>query len=169
MKLLYLLRHAKSSWEDERLPDHDRPLAPRGKRDARRMGAWMRRHGVAPSLALCSSAVRAMNTLERLGQVVPDGTAPRIEDDLYGVTATALLERLRRVPEPTPSVLIVGHNPGLHELANTLAIRGNDLDRLRAKLPTGALVALAIPIDAWQDLRRESAEVTSFVTPKDVE
>lgn len=168
MKLLYLLRHAKSSWADERLPDHDRPLAPRGKRDARRMGDWMREHNVAPSLVLCSPAVRAVSTLERLGKVVHDGTPPRIEEDLYGATAAALIDRLRRVPEPTPSVLVVGHNPGLHELANTLAVRGAKLARLRAKLPTCGLVALALPVDSWDDVQEATAELASFVTPKDL-
>src|SRR5579859_6192443 len=108
MKLLYLLRHAKSSWADEHLPDHDRPLAPRGRRDARRVGDWMRQHNVSPSLVLCSSAVRAVSTFEQLGKVVADGTPLHVEDDLYGTTATTLLGRLRLVPELVPSVLIVG-------------------------------------------------------------
>ena len=98
MHTLHLLRHAKSSWDDETLDDHERPLAPRGVRDARRMGAYLRDLPVQPQLVLCSSAVRTRQTLELIEL---DGDQDvQFEDGLYGASADALLGRLRRLTDP---------------------------------------------------------------------
>jgi phosphohistidine phosphatase len=97
---LFLLRHAKSSW-DEPLAGHDRPLAPRGCKAAKRIGAHVRREQIRVALVLCSSARRARETLDL---VAPPGEV-RIEHELYGATAAELLERLRRVPDDVDAVM----------------------------------------------------------------
>src|SRR5579864_3364127 len=102
-KHLHLLRHAKSSWDQPGLADHDRPLAPRGRRAAEAIARHLRASGVAPALILCSSARRAQETLARLGL---SGTVS-IERGLYGASSEALLERLRAVPDEVPSALVI--------------------------------------------------------------
>jgi phosphohistidine phosphatase len=163
VKRLFLLRHAKSSWEDEDLPDHDRPLAPRGRKAAKRIAKHLRSEGIAPALVLCSSSRRTRETLDRIGL---DGDV-RIERDLYGASASQLLERLRRVPDSTDSVMLIGHNPAVQELALELAGGGERLPDVERKFPTCALATLTLP-DSWDDLRAGSAELVAFVRPKDL-
>src|SRR4051794_26437716 len=120
MKRLYLLRHAKSSWKDPGLADHDRPLAGRGRRAAKAVARHLREQGIDPELVLCSTARRARETLERLEPALGRG-AVRVEPVLYGADAGALLEHLRGVSDAVGSVLVIGHNPGLQRLALGLA------------------------------------------------
>lgn len=166
MTRLYLLRHAKSSWDEPGLADRDRPLAPRGRRAAERMAEHLRAEGIRPDIVLCSPALRARRTLEivrpSLGE--PEVT---VEDALYGIDADALLGRLRELPEGTDAAMVVGHNPTLQDLALDLAGEGEDLPRLREKLPTGALLALAFE-GAWHDLGPGTARLGSFVSPRDL-
>ncbi len=161
---LYLLRHAKSSWEDPRLPDHDRPLAPRGRRAARRLGDHLRGTAAGePALVLCSSAARARETLELLDLRAPVS----VEPELYGASSQRLLERLRRVPAALPSLLLVGHNPGIEELALLVAAEGPLRTAVATKFPTGALATLAFE-GGWDGLRRGGGEIAAFVRPRDL-
>lgn len=155
MSRLYLLRHAKSSWKDASLPDHDRPLAPRGRRASKAIGRYLRDQDVVPELVLCSSAKRARQTLERLG---PAGLDARIEPELYGASAHELLARLRSVPEQVGSVMLIGHNPAMQQLAYELA-------GLDDKFPTAALATLEC--SGWRTL--EHAELVDFVRPRELE
>ncbi|MET1010471.1 MAG: histidine phosphatase family protein, partial [Gaiellaceae bacterium] len=99
MKRLHILRHAKSSWDDEGLPDHERPLAPRGEKAAARIADHVRSGSVAPDLVLCSTAVRARQTLAALLPVLPGDVEILLEDDLYGASLDSLIERLREVDD----------------------------------------------------------------------
>src|SRR5262245_5412800 len=121
MKRLYLLRHAKSSWDDESLADHDRPLSARGRRAADAIGTYLREHGIEPELILCSSSTRTRETLARIGL---DG---EIERDLYGASASELLARVSELPPSLGSVMLIGHNPGMHDLA--LGLTGEPADK----------------------------------------
>ena len=163
MKRLFLLRHAKSSWDDADLADRDRPLAPRGRRAAGVMARHLRDEEISPSLVLCSPARRTRETLEA---VDPSGEV-RIEDELYGASEAELLERLRRVPEAIESVMLIGHNPAIQELALGLASRGERLEDVERKFPTGALATLTAP-GAWGELAPGSAELAAFVKPKEL-
>jgi len=167
MMLLYLLRHAKSSWDDAALADHDRPLAPRGRRAAKKMATHVHDTGVQPALVLCSSARRARDTLKRISAVLPKGTEVRIEDRLYGASDQDLLDRLREIRAEVPSVMLVGHNPGLEDLAILLAAP-ESRTRLDAKFPTGALATLAIPGAGWKALEEGTADLVDFVVPKEL-
>ena len=168
MKTIHLLRHAKSSWSDTELADHDRPVAPRGQRDARRLAKHLRQHGIAPALVLCSSARRSRDTLALIARSLPRTTKILVEDELYAAPAEALLQRLGRIPDVLPSALLIGHNPGLQDLALTLAGHGPGLDRLKEGLPTCALVAMRISAPTWRELMPGTAEVIDYVIPRDL-
>ena len=165
MHSLYLLRHAKSSWADPTLPDRERPLAPRGQRDAKRIAEHLVGLGVAPELVLCSSARRTRETLELLEPALGAATVS-LEAGLYGASAGTLLERLRAVPEPVASVMLIGHNPGLEDLALELASSGTELERLGTKFPTAALATLTIGAATWERLSRGDAVLAAYVVPK---
>ena len=169
MKVLYLLRHAKSSWDDPVLSDHERPLAPRGRRAAARIAEHLNREGIRPALILCSSSRRTRQTLELVAAALPDAPT-HVEADLYGAGEGSLLGRLHRLPDTADSVLLVGHNPGLQDLAVALAEGGDaeTLARLRAKMPTGALATLAAPVTRWRDLRPGGGELVAFVVPREL-
>jgi phosphohistidine phosphatase len=169
MHALHLLRHAKSSWADQTLPDHDRPLAPRGLRDAKRIADHLRRLGIAPDLTLCSTARRTRETLALIRPALGDTASVRLESELYGATAETLLERVRAVPEDVASVMLIGHNPGLHDLALLLASTGAGLERLAAKFPTAALATLALPAATWEQLDRGGAVLDAYVVPKELD
>jgi phosphohistidine phosphatase len=158
-KHLALLRHAKSSWDDPDLADHDRPLTSRGRRAATRIGQYMRQTSFVPDLVLCSSATRAGQTLELLRlEAQPEVL---VENEIYAAGAGELLARLRRITDGVDSVLMVGHNPGLHELAITLAD-----DEGMVSFPTAALAELRVPILTWVELRASVANLHAFTTPK---
>ena len=163
MTVLYLLRHAKSSWDDPSLADRERPLAPRGERAADMMGEHLRSKKIAPDIVLCSPAVRARQTLEGLGM---DWDA-RIEPVLYGASEGDLVERLRKLPVDVESVMLIGHNPALEELTLMLAGEGGALGKVHRKYPTGALATLEFDGD-WSSLRPHAARLRSFVRPKDL-
>jgi phosphohistidine phosphatase len=165
MKQLFLVRHAKSSWDDPELPDHDRPLAPRGRRAARLLAEHLGREGITPSLVLCSTARRTRETLEGIAPALGEGTRVQIEDELYAASGQRLLERLRVVEDGAGSVLLIGHNPGVEQLALSLAGSGEKLADVRRKYPTGALATLEFA-GRWSELRPGRAELTGFVTPK---
>lgn len=169
VKLLYLLRHAKSSWDDPALADHERPLAPRGRRAAARIAEHLSSQGIRPALILCSSSRRTRETLEPVAAVLPD-VPTQVEADLYGAGEGTLLERLHRLPGPADSVLLIGHNPGLQDLALALAGGGDaeTLARLRAKMPTAALATLSAPVTRWRDLTPGGAALAAFVVPREL-
>ncbi len=165
MRTLYLLRHAKSSWDDQTLPDRMRPLAPRGRRDAKRIAEHVLELGIAPELVVCSTAERTRETLELVRPSLGTATVS-LEDELYAASADELLERLHAVPDAVTSAMLIGHNPGLQDLALFLASAGPDLQRLEAKFPTAALATLALPETSWSILSRADAELTAYVVPK---
>jgi phosphohistidine phosphatase len=164
-KRLFILRHAKSSWDDPELADHDRPLAPRGRRAATAIGEHMRRERLIPALVHCSSATRARETLERIAPALGDDTTILIEPELYSASAGDLLERLRRLPAMTASALLIGHNPAVQELALMLAAGDPRRAALEGKYPTAGLAVLGFEAD-WSDLDVGAADLVDFVTPK---
>lgn len=166
MKRLFLLRHAKSSWDDPELEDHDRPLAPRGRHGAKRIAAYMRDKDFEPTIVLCSSAVRARKTLELVAPALPEQTAIQIEPSLYHAGSRELMARLRRVPRGAPSVLLIGHNPAMQHLVLILASETEQMEPIREKFPTAALAVLDARIEGWHQLGPGAAILADFVTPK---
>jgi phosphohistidine phosphatase len=169
MKTLFLLRHAKSDREAG-VEDFDRPLARRGREAAARMGAHMRTHDLRPDLILCSSAARASQTaalvLTELGSVPIEHRR-----SLYLASAAGLLREARQTEDAVGSLMLVGHDPGMHNLAIALAGDGDAdvLASLRAKLPTGALVHLAFDESSWRDVAEGEGLLKGFIRPRDLD
>lgn len=166
MSYLLLLRHAKSDWGDPGLTDHDRPLAPRGERAADRMRAHLLANDLQPDLVLCSSSRRTRETLDRLAPAFA-GAEILIEDELYGAGRDELIERLRAVPDEVGTVAVIGHNPGIQDLALDLAGTGDDLARIEEKYPAGALAVLELD-RPWRDLASGRARLVAFVKPREL-
>jgi len=172
MRQLILLRHAKSSWDDPRLPDHARPLNARGRRAAAAIREVMREKGLQPDLVLVSSARRTLQTLEALE---PWDETPLIEplDSLYLAAAPQLLQALQDVSETVRSLMLVGHNPGLHDLALLLvgaqgmAADGHDRARLAEAFPAGALAEFTVA-SSWRGLGEGGGRLVRFVCPSDL-
>lgn len=166
-KRLRLLRHAKSSWDEPGLDDHDRPLAPRGRRAATAIALHLDAGRQRPRLVVCSTARRARETLELILPVL-EAADVEFEPALYH----ASLERLRRLvaalPDSVDDVLVIGHNPGLQDLAVDLALPGALRDRVEEKLPTGALVTLEGPMDRWDELAGGDATIAGLVLPREL-
>ncbi|MEQ8397109.1 histidine phosphatase family protein [Thalassobaculum sp.] len=170
MLTLHLLRHAKSSWDDLGIRDHDRPLTARGERAAVAMAAYLRQEGIAPDLVLCSTARRTVDTLAALRSVLSKSARTKITRDLYEVGSEALLDRLRGVSDDVDVLMVVGHNPGLEDLASRLAGDGSDSGARKAlnrKFPTGAVATLEAD-GSWGSLDWGGARLTRFVTPKEL-
>jgi phosphohistidine phosphatase len=170
MRTLHLLRHAKSSWDDAGLADPDRPLSGRGRQAAAQLGDYLGRSGYRPGLVVCSSALRARQTLDLICAGLGIGVPVRIEDEIYTDDADDLWQLVRRLPDDVDEAMIIGHNPTMHELAVSLAAEGDDelRARLQAKLPTGALVTIVWAADTWSELRRGSAALHGYVRPRDL-
>lgn len=149
MKTLLILRHAKSSWKNDNLVDHDRPLNNRGERDAHRMGRLLREKMLVPDLIISSSAKRARMTVEAVVTGSGYTVDIRISPELYAAGPEAYLEVLQGVEDERLCVMIVGHNPDLEELLEILS--GED-----EILPTAALAQVQLEIAHWQDLSFEA-------------
>jgi phosphohistidine phosphatase len=145
MKTLILLRHGKSNW-DEPLPDHDRPLTKRGKRDAATVGRLLTQEGLAPEWVWSSTAARARDTADRAARAGEWDVDVAVTEALYGADATEILAVLSGTPDWADSVLAVGHNPGMEDAASELA---RDLVSLR----TCELAVIRLPVESWVELR----------------
>ena len=166
MRTVILLRHGKSSWSDSTLADIDRPLAPRGERASRSIAKYIRRKRIRPALVLCSPSVRTRQTLDAIEPSLGKRCSVEFVPQLYAASEQELLEQLQALPESVSSVLLVGHNPGLHNLARVLASRGADLHQLEEKFPTGALATLVVHSDSWTALSPGEAELVDYVVPR---
>lgn len=166
---LTLLRHAKSSWDDPALSDHERQLTERGTKAAARMGRFMVEHNLNPDLILCSNAIRAHATLALIRPTLTNPTPQTIiAEDLYLASPTDIADVISCNAGTASHVLVVGHNPGLHALALMLASKGkaHDLKQLAMKYPTATLANFALDIRSWADLPTASGELQLFATPR---
>jgi phosphohistidine phosphatase len=145
MKTLLLLRHAKSSWNDSEIDDHERPLKKRGKKDARRIGRLLKEENLLPELVLSSSAKRCRGTAEEVIQHSGYRGETRLTLRLYEADAAALRECLSQVEDSIQRVLVIGHNPGLEDLLKSLV-------NADTPLSTAALARVDLSIDSWRDL-----------------
>jgi phosphohistidine phosphatase len=168
---LILLRHAKSAWPDE-VPDHERPLAPRGRRDAQAAGKWLRKSGHVPDLVLCSTARRARQTWQLAEENLGADPQTVFEDRVYGASSAGLLDLARQTQTDVRSLLIVGHDPAMRGLSLELVGERTDdadaeaLSRVRAKYPTAAIAVLSFP-GGWAELSPGEARLVEFVVPDD--
>jgi phosphohistidine phosphatase len=159
IRKLVLLRHAKSAWPED-VPDHDRPLGRRGRRDAPAAGRWLRLRGCAPDHVLCSTARRTRETWHLAESELGRRPPVTFEPEVYGASAGLLLEILHRLPSTASTVVVVGHDPGIPDLALALA-------RMRAKFPTAAIAVLELS-GTWSELAPGNARLASFVLPREM-
>lgn len=161
MKSLFLMRHAKSSWKEPNLPDFQRPLNKRGKKDAPLMGKHLKAQNLVPQTILSSSAVRARQTVESLSEAAGFNGEIIFLDQLYMAEADEYLRALREVPDSIDRVMVVGHNPGLETLLQILT------NQIHA-LPTAVIARLALPIERWSSLSAEtSGELVEIWLPRE--
>jgi len=162
MKTLYLLRHAKSSWDDESLDDEDRPLTKRGKRDCQLVSNELARSGRSFKQVFCSSARRTQDTLRRFKAESPvfDSSQITVDEGLYTFDMQTLLDWLKNLPHDIDQALIIGHNPALIDLANFL------YDGKIGHFGTCTFVELEVNVEYWDQLRSDSAKLIEIVRPK---
>ena len=161
MKTLTILRHAKSSWDEPGLKDHDRPLNKRGERDAPIMGDRLKSAGVRPSLILSSTAVRAWSTAKIVAkQISYPAEFLHREPGLYHAGVNKLFDVIAAQDEGFNSIMIVGHNPGLTDFANTF------VPGLTNNIPTAGFVSVLIDSDDWDLRTRQSAKLIEYDYPK---
>jgi phosphohistidine phosphatase len=168
MRRLMLLRHAKSDWSAPGGRDHERPLSARGREAAPKMGAYMARHALVPDLIVASTAARVAETVKHVAPAF--AKAPRIVEDarLYEAEADELLAVIKETPKEVHSLLLVGHNPGLAELASLLMASGDveTRQRLIEKFPTAALAVIDFALDDWGKLHPKAGRLDRFVVPR---
>ncbi len=168
MKKLFIIRHAKSSWDDPELDDFDRPLNKRGKKDAPRMGKRLKERRVTPDLMLSSPAERALATCEAIATVLQfDQTKIKTDKRLYHAHEDQILDVIRNLkdsPRDNEEVVVIfGHNPGLTEFANSL------LNETIDNIPTCGIVAATLPVERWQDVTYGCGKMLFFDFPKRVD
>ena len=171
MRRLLLLRHAKAERSLPGEPDAGRDLIERGRKDAAMIGAYMARHGLTPDRVLVSPALRAQETWKHAATAWPKPPATTKAERLYDAPHQAILAVIKDAPAAAHNLLVVGHNPGLHELAAFLIASGDiELrEHLREKLPTSGLVVIDFPVDAWPSLHPHSGRLERFVSPRSLE
>ena len=161
MKTLFILRHAKSSWDQPGLKDFERPLNERGRRDAPRMGRLMRERALRPDVILCSPAERTRQTAALLSAAAGLDAQPRFDERIYDASAGRLIDVVSEVEREAGSVLLIGHNPGAEELIEALT-------GARERMTTAALACVELDIDAWDDLSPECGRLEWVVRPKEL-
>jgi phosphohistidine phosphatase len=161
MKNLLILRHAKSSWKNDALPDHDRPLNRRGQGDAPNVGKRLRAEGLTPDAIVCSTARRAHQTAEAVAEQSGYAGELQVCEELYDGGPEAYLEAIRNLPGEVDCALVVGHNPDLEELVEMLS--GENV-----RLPTAALAYVQLDIQGWKDLNgEEQGKLVDLWTPRE--
>ncbi len=169
-KELFLWRHAKSSWDQPELDDHERPLTQRGRDSAAVMARVMREQAYVPDLIWCSTSARTRQSLLIWQADFGVQTIPsQMDHSIYHASAHALRARIRQAPDDVGSLMIIGHNPGLETLALQLCAQLDSVDarRMRQKFPTAALAFIKFSITSWSELEAGTGALESFLCPRD--
>ena len=171
MLTLCLFRHAKSSWDDPGQTDAERPLNARGRKAAVAMGRYIAAEGLLPGRILCSTAVRTRETVARAFAGISAAPEPDDVDALYLAPAERILGLLQKLPASDASVMVVGHNPGLQDLALRLIAPDTSMAvaRIAEKLPTASLVVITFEGADWRAVQPGAGRLERFVTPRDLE
>ncbi len=167
-KTLYIMRHSKAVPAGDGIDDHERVLTERGERDARTMGEYMREHGIVPDGVLCSSALRARQTLHFVEEGMGRTLNAKVERRLYMASPRDVLSLLALIEEPVGSLMIVGHNPTLHQLTADLTETGEKalLAELAKRFPTSTLAEIRYPAISWTEFGPRKGELRRFIAPK---
>lgn len=171
MRRLLLLRHAKAERSEPGTKDFARVLIDRGRKDAAKIGAYVAAHALIPDRVVLSPAARAQETWKYAATALHPAPAAMSAERVYDATPHTILGVIKDTPASVHTLMVVGHNPGLHELA-LLLIASGDIDareRLREKLPTSGLVIVDFAFDTWNKLHPQSGRLERFVSPKTLE
>ena len=171
MRRLILFRHAKAEPSEPGLEDRARGLIERGRKDAARIGAYMKSHALVPDRVVISPAARTQETWKITAAAFRPAPGAASADQLYDATPHAIFAVIKDAPVAAHTLMVVGHNPGLHEVALMLIASG-DIDareHLREKLPTAGLVIIDFAFDDWSKLHPQSGRLERFVSPKSLE
>jgi phosphohistidine phosphatase len=167
MRRLILLRHAKSDWPAG-VEDHERPLGKRGRRDGPRIGKAMMEQGLVPAQAIISTAQRTRQTWDLVKPAL--GPVPeRFERSIYEADPAAILKVIRATPADVPSLLIIGHNPGLELVAAFLSGHCAERAALTTKFPTGAIAVIDFNAGSWRDVGQGQGALVLFLTPAELD
>jgi phosphohistidine phosphatase len=171
MRRLLLFRHAKAERGIAGAPDRDRALIERGRKDAARVGAYMASHHLVPDRVVVSPALRTQETWKACASALKTEPGAMSVEKLYDATPHAILAVIKDAPPSAHTLMVIGHNPGLHELALMLIASGDveARERLREKLPTAGLVIIDFAFDEWARLHPQSGRLERFVSPKSLE
>lgn len=162
MKTLLLMRHAKSSWKDTELADHERPLKKRGHKDVANIAKVLKKKELIPDYILTSSAVRSVETAKDLAEKLAFAEEISVQDVLYMAEPRTYIEKIQAVPDTYNRLLVVGHNPGLESLVQIL---GDKID----SMPTGGVAVIVLPIKSWEELNLETeGELSRLWRPDDL-
>jgi phosphohistidine phosphatase len=169
-KTLYLLRHAKALAAEEGMSDEDRPLAPEGEEAAQRLGAYMRVSAIIPDFVLCSPSLRTRQTLELIQPYLPKGIQTEIDKDLYLASSGELFHRVQSLSDQFGAVMLIGHNPGLQNLAELLCDHSEKglWQEMAMKFPPAALAEIQFKIRHWADVAPGTGTPTEFARPKNL-
>jgi phosphohistidine phosphatase len=161
MKTLFLLRHTKSSSKDQKLPDFERPLNRRGRRDAEAVGRFLKMKEIVPDLVLSSPALRARETVEHVTRAAKWRTEVRYDERIYEAGAVRLLEVISQIESERKTVFVVGHNPGMEEVLHLLTGR-------MEQVPTGGLAKVLLKTPKWAAIVDKKANLEWLVKPKEM-
>ncbi len=161
MKTLLIMRHVKSSWKDQELPDHDRPLKKKGRKDVANMAKILKKKALVPDLILSSPAIRAKDTAKLMAEKLNFKGKLELVENFYMAEPETYIQRISIVPDKVENLLIIGHNPGLEGLVMTLG------DKI-VSLPTGSIAKIYLFIDKWSELTTETdGEINHLWIPED--
>jgi phosphohistidine phosphatase len=170
MKKVILLRHAKSSWDDPGVEDHDRPLSKRGRASAPLIARWLSQRRHVPDMVLCSSSARTRETVDRMRKAIPKLPEPVVERELYHASPCTMRDRLARLPRECDTIMLVGHNPGLGSLVRKMS-NGRENRRCRRAyehFPTGAAAVLELDVEDWSKVDFNQARFVDFAVPREL-
>ncbi len=171
MRRLLLFRHAKAERSEPGMADHSRVLVERGRKDAARIGVYIAGHALTPDRIVMSPSARTQETWKFAATAFRPSPAAQSVERLYDATPHAILGVIKDAPASAHTLMVIGHNPGLHELALMLIASGDieTRERLREKLPTSGLAIIDFPFDDWSKLHPQSGRLERFVSPKSLE
>jgi phosphohistidine phosphatase len=161
MRILYLLRHAKSSWNDSSLRDFDRPLKKRGREAAERIGQRMALETLSDPLVICSPAVRTRETAEIVLQNAKLELEPRFDERIYEASLRELVQIVTEIPDDKEVAIMIGHNPGFEELLSFFTGE-------HRRMPTCALAKIRFGDVSWKDVRAGEGSLEWFIAPKEL-
>ena len=170
MKTIFLLRHAKSSWDDPRLNDLDRPLASRGIKSSKKIGKYLKKNKLTPDIVYCSSATRAKQTWELVNRIVEKKKNVKYINKLYMANSSDFMDVIKKTDNDFKSLMLVSHNPGIESIAIELSKNENNKFHqiINIKYPTGALAIIKFNLSDWGKINYKKGEIYEFIKPKEL-